>query len=116
MWFEGDLVLLSAPPGWVLSHGDDVRLEIFEGTYARADGRAACVGDPGSSLLTQLLGGQMSFDSSHPTLLRGMLPTMLHIPSAESSSGQSRCCLYLDRCKQYGTTSEQSERKRPDAE
>lgn len=92
---EGDLVLLSAPPVWVLTHGDHARLENFETTYAGADGRAACVGEFGSGPLTQLLGGQMSFDSSHSKLLRDVLPAVLHIPAAESSSERLQKVLEL---------------------
>lgn len=92
---EGDLVLLSAPSGWVLTHGDHARLENFETMYAGADGRAACVGESSAGPLTQLLGGQMSFDSSDSTFLRDVLPAMLHIPAAESSSERLQNILEL---------------------
>lgn len=83
---EGDLVLLNAPPGWVLTHGGHARLENFEATYAGADGRAACVGEFGSGSSTQLVGGQISLDSSHSKLLRDVLPAMRYISAAEPSS------------------------------
>ena len=56
--------------GWVLNHGDDVRLEICEGTYAGADGRARLRWRPGIQPVNAINVGQMSFDSSHATLLR----------------------------------------------
>jgi AraC-like DNA-binding protein len=85
---EGDLVVINAPPIWVLTHGHHAQLEGFEATYAGVDGRTACVGEPDFGTLTQLLGGQISFGSGHITLLQGPLPPMLRIPGSERSSGR----------------------------
>ena len=79
---EGDLVVISAPPIWVLTHGHHAQLEDFEATYAGVDGRTACVGEFDSGPLTQLLGGQISFGSGHMKLLRGVLPAMLRFPAS----------------------------------
>ncbi|MGI4826903.1 MAG: AraC family transcriptional regulator [Janthinobacterium lividum] len=83
---EGDLILLNAPSSWALNHGEHAHLENFETTYAGLDGRIACVGESDSGLLTQLLGGQISFESSHVKLLRGVLPAMLRFPASAPSS------------------------------
>jgi AraC-like DNA-binding protein len=85
---EGDLVLLNAPPPWVLTHGHHAQLEDFENTYAGVDGRTAFVGTPYSGPLTQLLGGQLSFGSGNIKLLRSVLPPMLWIRSSDPSSGR----------------------------
>jgi AraC-like DNA-binding protein len=85
---EGDLVLINAPPGWVLAHGLDARREDFEAKYAGVDGNTAFIGKSDSGPLTQLLGGQISFGSGNIKLLRGVLPAMLRIPSSDPSSGR----------------------------
>jgi hypothetical protein len=78
---EGDLVLLNAPPPWMLMHGPLPHLEDFEATYAGMDGNTAFIGTSSSGPLTQLLGGQIFFGSGNIKLLRGILPPMLRIPS-----------------------------------
>ena len=83
---EGDLVLLNAPPRWVLRDGLHARLEDFEATYAGVDGNTAFVGKSRSGPLTQLLGGQISFASGNIRLLRDVFPAMLRIPSSGPSS------------------------------
>lgn len=83
---EGDLVLLNAPPRWILMHGLHAQLEDFEATYAGVDGSTAFVGKSESEPTTQLLGGQISFGSGNIKLLRGVLPAMLRIPASSPSS------------------------------
>jgi len=85
---EGDLVLLNAPPRWVLMDGLDAQLEDFEATYAGVDGNTAFIGKSASGPLTQLLGGQISFGPGNVELLRDALPAMLRIPSLSPSSGR----------------------------
>ena len=85
---EGDLVLLNAPPCWVLMHGRHAQVEDFEASYAGVDGSTALVGTSNSGSVTHLLGGQISFGSGNIRLLRGVLPAMLRIPSSDPSSGR----------------------------
>jgi AraC-like DNA-binding protein len=85
---EGDLVLLNAPPRWVLMDGLDAQLEDFQASYAGVDGNTAFIGKSGSGPVTQLLGGQISFGAGSIELLRDVLPAMLRIPSMDPSSGR----------------------------
>jgi AraC-like DNA-binding protein len=85
---EGDLVLLNAPPSWVLMDGLDAHVEDFEATYAGVDGNTAFIGKSDSGPVTQLLGGQISFRPGNIQLLRDTLPAMLRIPSLAPSSGR----------------------------
>jgi AraC-like DNA-binding protein len=85
---EGDLVLLNAPPSWVLMNGLHAQLEDFEATYAGVDGNTAIVGTPDSGPITQLLGGQISFAPGNLELLRDVLPAMLRIPSLDHPSSR----------------------------
>ena len=85
---EGDLVLLNAPPRWMLMDGLDANLEDFEATYAGVDGNMAFIGKSDSGPVTHLLGGQISFGSDNIKLLRGVLPAMLRIQSSDPSSGR----------------------------
>jgi AraC-like DNA-binding protein len=85
---EGDLVLLNAPPRWVLMDGLHAQLEDFEATYAGVDGNTSFIGKSGSGPVTQLLGGQISFGPGNIKLLRDVLPAVLRIPSLDPSSGR----------------------------
>jgi AraC-like DNA-binding protein len=85
---EGDLVLLNAPPPWVLMDGLHAQLEDFEATYAGVDGNTAFIGKSNSGPVTQLLGGQISFGPGNIKLLRDVLPAMLRVPSLDPSSGR----------------------------
>jgi AraC-like DNA-binding protein len=85
---EGDLVLLNAPPRWVLMYGLHAQLEDFEATYAGVDGNAAFIGKSDSGPVTKLLGGEISFGPGNIKLLRDVLPAMLRIPSLDPSSGR----------------------------
>jgi AraC-like DNA-binding protein len=85
---EGDLVLLNAPPRWVLMDGIHAQLEDFESNYAGVDGNTAFIGKSDSGPVTQLLGGQISFGPGNIKLLRDVLPAMLRIPSSDPSSGR----------------------------
>jgi AraC-like DNA-binding protein len=87
---EGDLVLINAPPRWLLARGLHAQLEDFEAAYAGVDGSTAFIGKSDSGPLTQLLGGQISFASGNIKLLRSVLPAMLRIPSSDPSSGRLR--------------------------
>jgi AraC-like DNA-binding protein len=90
---EGDLVLLVAPPRWVLMKGPDAQLEDFERVYAGVDGNTAFIGQTDSGPVTQLLGGEISFEPGNSKLLRDVLPAMLRIPSLESHSGRLQTLL-----------------------
>jgi AraC-like DNA-binding protein len=85
---EGDLVLLNAPPRWVLMDGLHAQLEDFEATYAGVDGNTAFIGKSDSGPVTRLLGGQISFGSGNIKLFGHVLPAMLRIPSLDPSSGR----------------------------
>ena len=85
---EGDLVLLNAPPSWVLMNGVDAELEDFEATYAGVDGNTALVGKPDSRPLTQLLGGQISFGPGDIKLLQDVLPAIVRISTRDHPSSR----------------------------
>ncbi len=86
---EGDFVLLPATPGFTLASDLDLEPGQRDAVEAAANPVArARHGDPDGEAGFKQLGGYFQFEPANIALLRGLLPSLVHIPAGAAAAGR----------------------------
>jgi AraC-like DNA-binding protein len=91
---EGDYVLLAAPPGWTLRHGEAVEPTDVQ-THLQAGGSLTVIGGALGGPVTRVLGGHFSFDGVDSAMLATLLPRLVGVRSSEAPAQRLRTVVGL---------------------